>query len=98
MSIPLPDLLREHRRKHWDRGLPTRSEKLATGLWAFVAKRPALYRKASSLAVRLMAMLSSRDRLRQLPFAAGWTASGDLPAPAKQTFMQAWKSKQGETL
>ena len=97
MSIPLPDLLREHRRKHWDRGLPTRAEKLATGLWAAVAKQPALYRAASALAVRAMSLLSSRGRLRRLPFAGGWTASRDLPAPAKQTFMRAWKSKQGET-
>ncbi|MDO6459751.1 LutB/LldF family L-lactate oxidation iron-sulfur protein [Granulosicoccaceae sp. 1_MG-2023] len=96
MSIPLPDLLREHRRKHWQRGLPSRGERLATKLWAFTAQRPRLYRAGSALAVRLMALLGRRGRLRRLPLAGGWTGSRDLPAPATRTFMQAWQKTKGE--
>lgn len=95
MSIPLPDLLREHRRKHWDRGLPTRSEKLATALWAFTARRPTLYRVGSAVAVRLLSLFGKRGRLRSVPLAGGWTGSRDLPAPTGKTFMQAWKAQQG---
>jgi L-lactate dehydrogenase complex protein LldF len=95
MSIPLPQLLREHRRQAFERRLTPPRSRWALGVWAFVARRPALYRLASRVGVWLLKRLSGgRGRLSKLPFAAGWTAARDLPAPQGETFMAQWQRRR----
>ena len=92
MSIPLPDLLREHRFKGFQRGLTNSRVRLGLKVWAFVAARPKLYSKLTSIAARSLALLGgSRGALRKAPLATGWTTARDLPAPQGQTFQQQWK-------
>jgi L-lactate dehydrogenase complex protein LldF len=95
MSIPLPTLLREHRRQAFDRGLVAPRSRWALAAWAFCARRPALYRWASRIGVRLLNLLSrGRGRFGSLPLAGAWTAARDLPAPQGDTFMAQWQRRK----
>jgi L-lactate dehydrogenase complex protein LldF len=95
MSIPLPKLLREHRRQEFARGLTAPRSRWALAAWAFCAKRPQLYRWATRLGITLLNKLSGgRGRFRSLPLAQAWTASRDLPAPQGDTFMARWQRRQ----
>ena len=94
MSIPLPSLLREHRRQTFVKSLQTPTARYGLGLWAAVAKRPAVYRFMTSLGVGLLARLGkSRGKFRRLPMAGAWTQGRDLPAPqGPSTFMQQYRA------
>jgi len=62
---------------------------------AFLARRPALYRLGTGLAVRALGLLSRRrGRFRRLPLAAGWTGPRDLPAPEGRTFQSLWAERR----
>ncbi len=88
VRIPLPDLMRVWREEAFARRLPPATQRHGLRLWAFLARRPALYRAAFAPAVRLLARLGGRRRrLRRLPLAGGWTAARDLPAPEGPTFL-----------
>ena len=94
MSIPLPSLLREHRRQTFVKSLQSSTARYGLGLWAAVAKRPALYRFMTSLGVGLLARLGRRrGKFRRLPMAGAWTQGRDLPAPqGSSTFMQQYRA------
>jgi len=94
MSIPLPDMLRKLReRGHEQRLVPPRV-RAALRLWAYVAKRPKLYRVVTRLSMALLGRLGKRrGRFRRLPFAGGWTDARDLPAPQGLTFQAAMKAR-----
>ena len=95
MSIPLPKLLREHRRQEFARGLQPPRSRWALAAWAFFARRPRFYRWATRAGARLLNTLSgSRGRFRSLPFAQAWTAARDLPAPQGDTFMAQWQQRK----
>ena len=89
MSIPLPSLLREHRKTTFERALQSPAARYGMGLWAAFAKRPALYRRASRLAIGALNRLGGRrGRFSRLPLAGAWTKGRELPAPeARSTFM-----------
>ncbi len=89
MAIPLPKLLREHRRQAFDRKLDQPRSRWALAAWAFCAQRPQLYRWTTRIGVRLLS--GGRGRFRSLPFAQAWTAARDLPAPQGDTFMAQWQ-------
>jgi len=94
MSIPLPRLLREHRdREFRERINPARS-RWALRTWAFLARRPRLYRALTALAMRLLGAAGRRrGRLSRLPLASAWTHGRDLPSPQGETFMNAWRRR-----
>ena len=95
MAIPLPKLLREHRRQEFERRLVAPRSRWALAAWAFCARRPWLYRLASRLAIRLLHLLGGgRGRFRSLPLAQAWTAARDLPAPQGDTFMAEWQRRR----
>jgi len=95
MSIPLPRLLREHRRQAFARRLTPPRSRWALAAWSFLARRPALYRQAMRAGVMLLNKLSrGRGRFRSLPLAQAWTAARDLPAPQGDTFMAQWQKKR----
>ncbi|HET6607615.1 MAG TPA: lactate utilization protein LutB domain-containing protein, partial [Rhodopila sp.] len=64
-------------------------------LWAFVARRPALYRLVTRAAALGLGLLGRRKgRFRSLPMARGWTDGRDLPAPEGDTFFARYARQQ----
>jgi len=95
VRIPLPDLLRKLRETEWERGLRPWYERAGFGLWAYAAKRPALYAMGARIAARTLNWFGGSDgRLRHLPLAGGWTASRDFPAPSGRTFRDIYRERQ----
>jgi L-lactate dehydrogenase complex protein LldF len=95
VRIPLPDLLRKLREKQWERGLRPWYEKVGVAVWAFAATRPALYAFGSRIAVRVLRWMGGEPRrIRNLPGAAGWTRSRDLPAPSGRTFREMYRERR----
>jgi L-lactate dehydrogenase complex protein LldF len=79
-----------HRRR-----LPPPVARYGLATWAFLARRPALYRLVTRLAIAGLGLLGRRrGRFSRLPLAAGWTATRDFPAPAGPTFHELWKARQ----
>lgn len=96
MRIPLPDLMRRWREQARRQGLDSRLSRLGLQLWAFFARRPALYHRLTALKAGLLGRLGRRKgRFSSLPAAAGWTQNRDFPAPQGRTFQQLWDEKNG---
>ncbi len=94
MMIPLPGIMRHWREKEFERGLSPATQRYGIRLWAFFAKRPALYHFATRIAMRALGNLGKgTGRLKTLPLAGGWTKHRDLPAPAGRTFMDLYKAQ-----
>jgi len=95
MGIPLPDLLRTLRmRAHEERLTPPRA-RIGLGAWAWLARRPRLYRAVVDLGIRVLGLAGRRrGRFRRLPLAGGWTGARDLPAPQGETFQSAWRRRR----
>jgi L-lactate dehydrogenase complex protein LldF len=91
MRIPLPQLLRSWRQKGFEAGLGSVKIRTGLGLWAFLARRPALYRPLMNLALGILSLFGSKGRFGSLPLAGGWTAVRDLAAPEGRTFLSQWK-------
>ncbi len=96
VKIPLPKLMRHWREREFERHLTPPVVRTNLALWAFFARRPALYR----LATRAAAMdawdcwAASADASSKLPFAGGWTGGRDLPAPEGDTFFARYAREQ----
>ena len=92
MRIPLPRMMRHWREREFERNLTPAAQRWGVKFWAFLARRPGLYRSAVGPAMRIMAALGRRrGRLRRVPMAAGWTDHRDLPAPEGSTFQGLWR-------
>ncbi|MBI0476256.1 lactate utilization protein [Sphingomonas sp. MA1305] len=91
VRIPLPTLLRGWREKSWREGLEPASLRSGLAAWAWVARRPALYRAATAAAIRAMRLVGRTGWLSSLPFAGGWTRYRDMPRPAAESFMAQYK-------
>ena len=97
MNIPLPDMMRHWRERDFAAKSPAAISKLALRAWAFLAKRPRLYRLALSPCVRVLSLLAGRSRrFSRLPLAGAWTGYRDLPAPAPRTFHSLWQDRERE--
>jgi L-lactate dehydrogenase complex protein LldF len=99
VRIPLPRLMRHWREREFERHLTPPTVRKALGLWAFLAKRPRLYRVATGIANRAMALFGRAEgRYDALPLAGGWTKHRDMPAPQSGgTFHAQWKARGGAT-
>ncbi|WP_142809957.1 LutB/LldF family L-lactate oxidation iron-sulfur protein [Tepidiphilus olei] len=93
VKIPLPDLIREVRHAQQRDGLHPPAEQRVKALWQRAAERPALYHGLERLAVRLLATLGRKGRIRRLTGLHAWTDARDLPAPAGRTFLELWHAK-----
>jgi L-lactate dehydrogenase complex protein LldF len=92
MRIPLPKMMRALRETDFEQRLGPAGHRMGLGLWAWFARRPALYRAATRLAIALLGRLGRRrGRFASLPLATGWTVSRDLPAPEGATFQTLWR-------
>jgi L-lactate dehydrogenase complex protein LldF len=87
VKIPLPNLMRHWREREFERHLSPAAYRTNLGLWAFFARRPALYRLATRIGAKALGWLGRKTgRLSSLPFAGGWTEGRDLPTPEGDTF------------
>jgi L-lactate dehydrogenase complex protein LldF len=94
VSIPLPTLLRGWRDRSWSEGLEPSSTRYGVRLFAFLARRPGLYRLATAVGVRALSLLGRGGWVRTLPLAGGWTAHRDFPAPPGGTFMAQYRAQK----
>ncbi len=96
MRIPLPRLMRHFRERAFRERLPPAQARWALRAWAWVTRRPRLYRLATGVAIGALGWLGRRrGRFRRFPMAGGWTAYRDLPAPQGETFMARWHRERG---
>jgi L-lactate dehydrogenase complex protein LldF len=95
VKIPLPTIMRHWRAREYAAGLAPKSFVAGLGLWAFAAKRPALYRFGASVLANILKCLGGeRGHVTALPLPRGWFAVRDLPAPQGKTFQELWKAQQ----
>jgi L-lactate dehydrogenase complex protein LldF len=94
VKIPLPTIMRHWRAREHASGLAPKSFVAGLNLWAFAAKRPALYRFTVAMAARLLKLFGGkRGHISSLPLPHGWFAVRDLPAPQGKTFHELWKAR-----
>ncbi len=97
VKIPLPKLMRHWREREFERHLTPASVRTNLAFWAWVAKRPALYRLGTRVAAKTLGWLGrKRGRFASMPFAGGWTGGRDLPAPEGDTFFARYARAQRE--
>jgi L-lactate dehydrogenase complex protein LldF len=94
VGIPLPTLLRAWRTRSWRERLEPGVVRASIGLWAMVARRPALYRLAAGVGVRTLRLFGRRGWIASMPLAGGWTKHRDLPRPRGRTFMEQYRDQQ----
>ena len=91
-------MMRHWREREFERHLEPKAVRYGLGVWAFFARRPALYRFATNVATRTAALAGTpKGRFSWLPLAGGWTRQRDLPAPQGGTFQAQWRAKNGAT-
>jgi L-lactate dehydrogenase complex protein LldF len=96
VRIPLPKLMRHWREREFERHLTPTSVRQGLALWGFFARRPALYRRLTGIANRVLALFARAEgRYHTLPLAGGWTRFRDLPAPQPGgTFHSQWAKRR----
>ena len=95
VDIPLPELMHRLREEQVERRLQPWPERLALGLWGWLARRPALYRRATRLAARYLDWLAEGSgRIRIFGLAPQWTAGRDLPVAAGRTFHELYAARK----
>jgi L-lactate dehydrogenase complex protein LldF len=94
VKIPLPAIMRHWRAREHASGLAPKSFVAGLGLWAFFARRPALYRAVTGIAARVLKAIGGKGHIPALPLPRGWFAVRDLPAPQGRTFHEMWKAKR----
>jgi L-lactate dehydrogenase complex protein LldF len=98
VRIPLPKMMRHWREREFARHLTPAAFRSGLRLWAFFAKRPALYKFATRIGMGLLGLAGKRrGRFRSLPLAGGWTDFRDLPAPQGPTFQARWAKERRPT-
>jgi L-lactate dehydrogenase complex protein LldF len=95
VKIPLPKIMRYWRAREYASGLAPRTVTFGLSLWAFAAKRPALYRGAATIAARTLRALAGRSgKVKAVPAMYGWFVARDFPAPQGKTFHELWKARK----
>jgi len=95
MRIPLPKMMRHWREKEFEQKLQPPAMRRGLGMWAWFARRPALYHAAAKMAIRALGRFGrGKGRFASLPLADGWTRYRDMPAPEGRTFQDLWAEKQ----
>ena len=90
MKIPLPHLMRNLRAKQTALKITPLRQRLGLSLWGWVASKPWLYRRMTSIAMKLLGF--GKRRVYKRFFAlSGWTTKRDLPAPEGATFFARYR-------
>ncbi|WBU54017.1 lactate utilization protein B [Paracoccus sp. SCSIO 75233] len=87
VRIPLKTLLKAWRVRSWDSQQEVGTTRFGIGVWKFAALRPRLYHFGTRLALPVMRLFGREGWVSKMPLAGGWTATRDLPRPAKSSFM-----------
>ncbi|HYC13871.1 MAG TPA: LutB/LldF family L-lactate oxidation iron-sulfur protein [Stellaceae bacterium] len=96
MKIPLPKMMRHWREREYEKKLSPPAYRAGLSLWAFFARRPALYHALTDAATRVLGWAGKRrGRFRTLPLAGGWTRVRDMPAPEGRSFQSLWAERKG---
>jgi L-lactate dehydrogenase complex protein LldF len=96
MRIPLPQIMRFWREKQFALGRMPAPARRALALWAWLARRPALYHLGARIGMRIMRVAArGRGSFRKLPLGGGWSEHRDFPAPEGQTFQARWAKRRG---
>jgi L-lactate dehydrogenase complex protein LldF len=97
VKIPLPDLLRNLRKQQHEEKLNTATTRYGLNIWAAIATRPAIYQPIMRVSMWVMGALGRKHgRFSKMPFAGGWTAGRDLPAPQGDTFQSLYQKNKKE--
>ena len=95
MKIPLPNMMRHWREREFERHLGPQGMRTGLSVWAWFARRPAMYRLATRVAMAGLGLLGRRrGKFTSLPLAGGWTEGRDLPAPEGETFFARYAREQ----
>ncbi len=95
MKIPLPNMMRHWREREFERHLGPQGMRTGLSVWAWFARRPAMYRLATRVAMAGLGLLGRRrGKFSSLPLAGGWTEGRDLPAPEGETFFARYAREQ----
>jgi L-lactate dehydrogenase complex protein LldF len=94
VKIPLPKIMRYWRAREYAGGSAPKAMVAGLGVWAFLAKRPRVYRLASAIAARGLKLLSRNGRVHALPVVRNWFAVRDFPAPQGKTFRELWTARK----
>jgi len=95
VRIPLPGLMRHWREREFERHRQPVAARAGLKLWAYLARRPRLYRLATRVVAGMLGAAGRRrGRFAAMPLAAGWTSVRDLPAPEGETFHDAWRRRR----
>ncbi|MBV8152677.1 MAG: lactate utilization protein [Candidatus Eremiobacteraeota bacterium] len=95
MKIPLPSIMRHWREQSFEKNVAPLPVRSGMRLWAWFARRPALYRLVTRFAAGVLAAFGRRrGRFSTLPLARGWTVSRDMPAPEGRTFADLWRARR----
>jgi len=87
--------MRYWRAREYASGLAPKTTTFGLSLWAYVAKHPALYRRAAAFAARsLKTFAGRRGHVRAIPAMYGWFVARDFPAPEGKTFHELWKARK----
>ncbi|HXC53844.1 MAG TPA: lactate utilization protein B [Rhizomicrobium sp.] len=94
VMIPLPKIMRHWRAVEYADGLAPKAIVRGLGLWAFAARRPALYRFGAALLARCLKLIARDGTVHALPVMKGWFAVRDFPAPQGKTFQAQWRARK----
>ncbi len=95
MKIPLPNMMRHWREREFERHLGPQGMRTGLSVWAWFARRPAMYRLATRVAMAGLGLLGRRrGKFSSLPLAGGWTEGRDLPATEGHTFFARYAREQ----
>ncbi|MEO0908996.1 MAG: LutB/LldF family L-lactate oxidation iron-sulfur protein [Pseudomonadota bacterium] len=98
VRIPLPKLMRNWREKEFEQHLSPSSHRRNLKLWAWVTKRPGLYRLVTKVSrLGLSVMSGSKGYASWLPLADEWTKHREMPQPEGSTFMSEWQKRGGKS-
>ncbi len=96
MQIPLPRMLRSLRVRDFEQKLGNARARWMLRLWAWLAKKPWLYRVLMNTSMRVLKFAARKNgALSWLPFGSGWTATRDFPAPEGESFQTQWRKQRG---
>jgi L-lactate dehydrogenase complex protein LldF len=94
VKIPLPKIMRYWRAREYASGLAPRTTVFGLSVWAFFARRPALYRLFVGGGARVLKLLARNGRVRAMPLMKNWFAVRDFPAPQGKTFSELWAARK----
>jgi L-lactate dehydrogenase complex protein LldF len=95
VKIPLPKMMRHWREREFAEKASPPVYRTGLSLWAWIARRPALYHALVEIASRALGWAGrTHGRFRSLPLASGWTRVRDMPAPEGRSFHSLWAERQ----